>query len=187
VTEGSSTINNFNDTISKFKINEDLIDVLKLEPNVDITTLDCMDDNNLDEEELHKFLNEDALNDQSNKLSVTRLIYYDDIPIGYFTIAMYSILCGNFKEDDRPSTNTKIYPALILTNIAIDRKYRGRGFGQYVLKWVTGFGRVESKKIGCRYIALFARNAIEFYLKNNFTLCEGQDSKKYKLLVSLLL
>lgn len=185
MSENDPLTNSSNDT--KFIIDENQIDIIKLKSDIDITTLDCTDEDNKDDEELHKFINEDALNDQTNKLSVTRLLYYNNKLIGYFTIAMYCIVCDYFKEDDRPMTNTtKMYPALILTHVAIDKKFRNNGFGRFIIKWVIGFGRVESKKIGCRYIALFAHNKIDFYLKNNFILCEGQEKKKYKLLVSLL-
>ncbi len=72
-----------NDNTTKFIIDENLIDIIKLESDIDITTLDCTDDDNKDDEELHKFINEDALNDQTNKLSITRLVFYNNRLIGY--------------------------------------------------------------------------------------------------------
>ena len=115
---------------------------------------------------------------------MTYVVYYDNKLVRYFTKAMSSLHYEktHYEKSTRPDTDIHTYPSIIIPFLAIGRVYRKRGFGSYILKWCIGLGRHLSKRIGCRYITLYAREALAFYEKNGFVICEGQQKQDFKLL-----
>jgi GNAT superfamily N-acetyltransferase len=101
------------------------------------------------------------------------VIYLDGVIIGYITISTGEIQKDHIATDKRPFTRTtQIYPTLVIQYFAIDRKYRGKGIGGQVIKYFVGFGRKIANKISCRYLKLYAYNALQFYICNGFQVSE---------------
>lgn len=145
--------------------------------------LDCTDDDGTDGQCLQYFLNKRALSYQNNSLGMTYVVSYDKKPIGYVTLSASSIHKDKIIQKKRPGTREgSHYPALIIVNFVIDKPLRRCGFGKYVLLYCSGLGRIIADKIGCRYIILFARDAIDFYLKNNFKVAELEGVKEFKMM-----
>jgi ribosomal protein S18 acetylase RimI-like enzyme len=70
-------------------------------------------------------------------------------------------------KDSRLDVNFTSLPAGIITNFAIDKKFRGRGLGDAALLWLRGYARQKTVDISIRYVILYAREAIKFYERNS--------------------
>jgi|Tabmets5t2r1_1033131.scaffolds.fasta_scaffold00057_14 ribosomal protein S18 acetylase RimI-like enzyme len=70
-------------------------------------------------------------------------------------------------KDSRLDVNFTSLPAVIITNFAIDKKFRGRGLGDAALLWLRGYARQKTVDISIRYVILYAREAIKFYERNS--------------------
>lgn len=68
----------------------------------------------------------------------------------------------------------KEYPALLLGNMGVEKRFRKKGLGSFICDICVGLARTLSKRVGCRYVILRTiRCKIEFYQK-----CEFVASKK---------
>jgi GNAT superfamily N-acetyltransferase len=70
-------------------------------------------------------------------------------------------------KDSRLDVNFTSLPAVIITNFAIDKKFRGRGLGDAALLWLRGYARQKTVDISIRYVILYAREGIKFYERNS--------------------
>ena len=70
-------------------------------------------------------------------------------------------------KDSGLDVNFTSLPAVIITNFAIDKKFRGRGLGDAALLWLRGYARQKTVDISIRYVILYAREAIKFYERNS--------------------
>jgi ribosomal protein S18 acetylase RimI-like enzyme len=70
-------------------------------------------------------------------------------------------------KDSRLDVNFTSLLAVIITNFAIDKKFRGRGLGDAALLWLRGYARQKTVDISIRYVILYAREAIKFYERNS--------------------
>lgn len=169
-------------TGSRVRIDPTKFDFVKLSGK-HILNLDCTDDDGKDSQCLQYFLDKRALKYQNNSLGITYVVFYEKKSIGYVTLATSNIHKNEITQKKRPSTREGAhYPALIIVNFAIDKPLRLCGFGRYVLLYCSGLGRIIAERVGCRYIILFARDAIGFYQKNNFKVAELQGLKEFKMM-----
>jgi hypothetical protein len=150
-----------------------------LDVRFNLSDLDFTDKDGMDCEKVQWFIRKYALKHQQRNLGITRVILFKNNPIGYFTISTSYIDKESIDKSMRPFTRTtSIFPAMIIEYIAIDKQKRDGGIGSEVLKWIIGFGRNNlSRKIGCRYVILFAKQAISFYKKNGFNIAEFKNNK----------
>jgi hypothetical protein len=146
----------------------------KLDESIDLSNLDFTDDDGNDYEKVDWFIRKYAIKHRARNLGITYVILFEGSPIGYFTISTSNIQKDRIKENIRPFTRTTSYfPAMIIEYFGIDKGKRRGGIGRYTLKWIAGFGRVNlATRVGCRYVILYAKQAIEFYLKNDFKISE---------------
>ncbi|GEM_PF-2942791 len=158
---------------------------VKLHKGIDVSELDCTDDACQDPQNLHNFIQNQALEHQENNYGTSYIVYYDGKMVGYLTVATGSINIKMVPKNSRPSIDTdmKNFPAVIIAYFAVDKPLRGKGYGTYMLKYCIGLARVISRKVGCRYITLYAREAIGFYSKYKFEICEDQETRPFKLMV----
>lgn len=77
------------------------------------------------------------------KLSSTKLIFYNNRLIGYYTIDMFQIAAD---END--------YSAIRLKYIGVKKIFQGKGFGTEVLKYIINNSKLFSRFAGCRYLIL---------------------------------
>ena len=167
---------------AEFTINPDKFDFEKLS-DIHKLSIDCTDEQCQDSQCLQHFLCKRAKNYQHSHLGITYMVSYNKKPIGYVTLSASSIHKDKIIQRKRPSTREgSIFPALIIVNFAIDKRLRKCGFGSYVLLWCCGLARITAEKIGCRYIILFARDAIDFYRKHEFQIAEQDDGSEFKMM-----
>ncbi len=147
--------------------------------------LDCTDKLGKDSQCLQKFFDKRALKNQDAHLGMTYIITYKKKPIGYVTLATANINKDAIFSKARPSTRDgALFPAMIILDFCIDKKSRGKTYGEYVLMWCNGLARTVSEKIGCRFIILYTKDpdAIRFYTKHNYQFAEGNQNDKFKLM-----
>ena len=163
----------------KFLIDETAIVFLKLTPNHK-PHIDCKDKFGKDSQCLQNFIDKRALKNQNAHLGKTYLITYKKKIIGYITVATSNIHKDQIFKKARPSTRDGArYPALIILDFCIDKKFRRKTFGECVLLWCIGLVRDISEKVGCRYIVLYAKDpdAIRFYEKHDYQIAEGNQGE----------
>lgn len=139
--------------------------------------------------DLTDFLQNDALELQKSKLSVTTLVVCDGEIIGYFSLLTDTIPIKNINEDNirldikkqlNVTSKNKLLPAVKIGRLAIDEKYSGSGIGTEVLiNILYNIKKTAETEIGLRYVVVEAyAKALNFYVEhNNFNSLE-RDSKK---------
>lgn len=123
--------------------------------------------------ELRKFLIEDALENQKQKLSVTFLWFYNGNLISYLTLLTDKInLESNLKEFFKEKgIHYKSLPALKIGRLCVDDDYLRRGLGRLMIQFaIQKASEINMNKAGCRFITLDAKrnkdkelDSIHFY------------------------
>nr|ABZ09109.1 putative acetyltransferase (GNAT) family protein [uncultured marine crenarchaeote HF4000_APKG6D9] len=145
--------------------------------------LDCTNDKGEDSQFLQNFIDKRALKNQKAHLGTTYCINYKNKTIGYVTLASANIHKDEIISKKRAATRDgPLFPSMIILDFCIDKKLRGKGFGKYVLMWCNGLARIVSEKIGCRYIVLFTKDAINFYKKYNYRVAETPKKGDFTLM-----
>ena len=106
---------------------------------------------------IEHFLKSEALEDQDNALSVTRVVYDGGgTVVGFFTLCADSISRKKINHDHSgvPGFHYPCYPAIKLARMATDRRYEGRGVGKLMLNYSLSLARILSKTVGCRFLTL---------------------------------
>jgi len=130
-----------------------------LSPDHDLSGFICC------EKDLEDFLKDDALTSQNNRISVTHLVFWNDVIVGFFTLTTDSIevkgiLDGDGVEDYPYSR----YPALKIARLATDDHYTNRGIGMHMLREILVMTITISHNVGCRIITVDAKTrSIGFY------------------------
>jgi GNAT superfamily N-acetyltransferase len=174
---------------TKFVLLEDKIQIHKLSSVDALSDLDCTENDGTDVQGLQKFICQDALKHQENCLGVTYLLRYDGQLVGYFTVANAGLYIRKVEEENRPDTESDLvrYPAVVVSHLAVNKKHRKCGFGSYMLKFCIGLAKRHSEIFGCRYLILRAREALAFYERNGFIVCQLQEKEDFKLMAYQLL
>jgi len=151
----------------------------KLDESINLSNLDFTDKRGDDPENVQRFIRKYALKHQARNLGITYVILFEGNPIGYFTISTSNIQKGKINESVRPFTRTTpFFPAMIIEYLGIDKNKRCGGIGTDVMKWIVGFGRKNlATQVGCRYVILFAKQAMPFYQKNDFKISEIKNNE----------
>lgn len=154
-----------------------------LNENHELNDFDCGD------EDLNDFLKNDAINQQKEKLNITKLILFEDKLIGYTSLLTDTIILKNINDKDLrlkikdklgiTSKNRQI-SAVKIGRLAIDEKYSGKGLGTHILNNILkNLKDISENNIGFRFIIVegYAK-AFNFYvLKNGFEFLKN-DYKK---------
>ena len=95
----------------------------------DLSDFDCGDD------ELNDFLKNDALQQQKEKLNVTKLVMYNGKIIGYTSLLTDALILKNIrnpnirtdiKNELKITNKNKLLPAVKIGRLAIDKQYIGK-------------------------------------------------------------
>jgi hypothetical protein len=87
------------------------------------------------EPELDEFLKEDALVNQNNLISVTRLVFWKGNLVGFFTLINDSIEVRTVEACDREEDyHFRKYPALKIARLATHSDYERFGIGRSMLE-----------------------------------------------------
>ncbi|HJJ38712.1 MAG TPA: GNAT family N-acetyltransferase [Methanocorpusculum sp.] len=135
-----------------------------LSEDVNLSGFDCGID------DLNDFIQNDALKNQNDLVSVTKLLYQDTTLIGYFTITLGAIQKERVALSDKVDRYPyRVYPAIKLARLAVDKRYHKHGFGSELL-YRFMIEAMNIVKIGSgRFISVDARaEAVGFYEKFGF-------------------
>jgi len=153
------------------------IRIEKLSKEHDITGFQCY------EKELVKFLNEDALDNQDKRISMTYLWFLKETNelIGYFTLLNDKInLEGDLKKFFKnKNIGYSTLPSLKIARLAVDNRFLRRGIGSLMIDYVVRRAKFISIGIaGCRFVTVDAKkNSIVFYQKKGFEIFgEGKEA-----------
>jgi GNAT superfamily N-acetyltransferase len=130
------------------------------------------------EDEVNRFLQEQALQDHEKDMSRTMVLTDDEAAptrvIGYHTLAMRQV-----HQEDIPKDKPKIkrtIPVVLLGQLGVDRAFHGRGLGELLL--MDAQARVDeiSRRTGIRAMMLDARNErlAKWYEQHDFVRFAGQ-------------
>lgn len=119
---------------------------------------------------LMNFLKDDALVNQNNLISVTRLVFWNGNLVGYFTLVNDSIVVRAVEECDREeSYHFRKYPALKIARLATHSDCERFGVGRSMLRRIFSISIMLSHYIGCRIITVDSKHsAVDFYKKFAF-------------------
>jgi GNAT superfamily N-acetyltransferase len=74
---------------------------------------------------------------------------------------MGSIRIKDLREDEAIEGGPeKDYPAMLIGNMGVDKKFRGKGLGSFIYEFCVGLARRLSKRVGCRYVYLYTNRSI---------------------------
>ena len=121
-------------------------------------------------EDLNEFLKEDALNNQNERLSVTRLVFADEDLAGFFTITPDTLHKGRVNISDKIIDYPyEKYPAIKLARPAVDKAFQHKGIGRELLISFFATANFLSLKSGGRYLTVDAKSsAYGFYERFGF-------------------
>lgn len=131
-----------------------------------------------DDEEVNRFLREQALQDHDKDMSRTMvLIHAETDPtriIGYHTLAMRQV-----KQEEIPGDKPRIkraIPVVLLGQLGVDKAFQGHGLGEVLL--MDAQARIDevSSRTGVRAMMLDARNEslARWYERHDFVRFPGQ-------------
>lgn len=152
-------------------------DIRKLKKGEKVKSFDCGDD------DLNDFILREAPLYRKALLAVTYVIVpkesktLDEV-LAFFSLSNDTISISNFlnkTEFNRfrrhrfaNEKRLKVYPAVKIGRLGINRSIQGRGIGSFLLEFVKTYF-IEENKTGCRFLTIDAyANAVPFYLKNDF-------------------
>ena len=137
--------------------------------------------------DLNNFIKDDALKHQAQNVAETTCIFYEDEPIGYYTLVCDS-LDGELitksqkrKLFSQKKRSLQSYPAIKLARFAVKKEHQKKGIGSFIVKLIQGYTwDLKKKGVGCRFVTVDAYpQTVGFYEKNGFNY-NIMDEKKQK-------
>ena len=125
-------------------------------------------------------------NHQKHKISVTYLADYENIldVISVLQCLLSELIILTKKIPKGVDPGITNYPALIIVNLAVGKNLRYRGLEPIILKHCIGMGKFLLRRIGCRYVILYAIEALTFYSRDKspyrFFISKHQESNDFK-------
>lgn len=128
------------------------------------------------DEEVTRFLREQALQDSGKDLSRTMVLIEEGDPeriIGYHTLLMMQVRQEEIPED-KPRIK-RLIPVVLPGQLGVDRAFQGLGFGELLLMDAQARVHEISKRTGIRAMTLDARNErlALWYEEHDFTRFPG--------------
>lgn len=152
------------------KISYDELFFTRLKKEHDVSTFRC------NEERLAEFLIAFALNNQDDRISATRLVYWQNTLAGFFTLINDSISTSLINDGDGvKGYRYDFYPALKIARMATHSAYEKRGIGKSMLLEVIATAINISQYAGCRIITVDAKeDAVGFYESFGFVIANNE-------------
>jgi GNAT superfamily N-acetyltransferase len=137
--------------------------------------------------ELNDFLLNDAKQYSAQRLAVTYVIENGTDTIAYFclsndTVQRFMADKAGWKKIRKSIPHSKLrssYPAVKIGRLAVSKKYAGSGFGRLMIDIVMKMLVSDTQQTGCRFVTVDAyRNAVDFYIRNEFDFLTGDDENE---------
>ena len=132
-----------------------------------LKNLDFTENDHTDPLEIDNFVKTKSDFYHSNKLTSMWSVRYQGNLVGFFAMSMNALATDNMQEGDRiKKATTKRYPAILLGQMGIDKKFRNRDLGYWVCQHCIGLGRKITPKIACKVIMLHTNADKAGYYEN---------------------
>ena len=124
-------------------------------------------------EALDRYFYRQAGQDQRRALAVPYVLvdtHTRDV-VGYYTLSTFSIVPTSFPEAmTRKLPRYETFPAILIGRLAVDRRYRGQGFGRQLLVDALLRSLALSEQIGAMAVVVDAKDdaARSFYEQHGF-------------------
>ena len=139
-------------------------------------------------DDLTDFLKDDALTQQKNKLSLTKLVMCDDTVVGYVSLLTDTILLKDIRDADTKhdikdqlniTSKKRKLPAIKIGRLALDDKYAHKGLGSEILMSILfNVKNIAENNVGLRFVTVEGyAGAYNFYTRNNFINLKKDDDK----------
>ena len=149
------------------------LQTISLSKNHNLSSFSCLS------QELTDFLKNDALIDQNNMISRTRLCFWNEELAGFFTLIADTIE-AKAVIDGLEHYEYRKYPGVKIARLAVDSRFERKGIGTYLLLAAIGKTLSVCESIGCRYILVDSKkDSIGFYQKNEFKLVEKYKDREF--------
>jgi len=158
----------------------------KIHPRVDIHPYELgesLPEFDCGKEWFNSFINTDEVEEyQRERLGKTNLVYFDDEFAAYFCLSPNSMRDGDYNEEAAEGAS-ELYnglfdmPARLLGHLAVDKQFKGRGLGEYLVKHIIA--KTERTDTPFRVIILHSHDdTIEFYQKYEFRKAFPEDGEE---------
>ncbi|MEM2786463.1 MAG: GNAT family N-acetyltransferase [Nitrososphaerales archaeon] len=129
----------------------------------DFSKLDFTEDDGSDPLGVDDFIRNRIMLYLSNNLCAAYTVRIE----AYFTASMSAIETKRLVDEDKISGIGIIsYPALLLGQMAVDKKYRGQGIGYWICEFCTGLAQEMNKRVGCALVILQTnKDKLDYYKK----------------------
>ena len=126
-----------------------------ISPNDDLSLLDFTEPDCTDPLGVDEFARTKAIKYHENKIVTVRVARDKKEIVAYFTVSMSAISVNILESGEKVEGATPIrYPAMLLGQLGVDKKYRGKGIGSDICNFCLGLAEVLGKQIACRYVIL---------------------------------
>jgi GNAT superfamily N-acetyltransferase len=164
-------------------IDHDKLDVVLFSNSDDLSSCDFKEDDGSDPLYVDEFIHHRATIYRENNLSVIYVVKYCKEIVGFFTLSMGALEVKKLRESDKMEAAPQLtqYPALLLGNMGVEKKFRCRGIGKWICQFCIGLAIENSTKIACGYVFLQSDNKKRgFYEKLDFV-SSGKENKDGKI------
>ena len=145
-------------------INPSQVKVEEISKIYDLSGFDCED------KDLNEFLKNDSFNYKKQLIAKTFIIIYKEEVVAFFSVMNDSIKL-KLEETERTKGLKRLheYPALKIGRLGVDKNFKRKGFGMFILDFVIGLTRSINQVSACRFITVDSYpNSIRFYEKQRF-------------------
>lgn len=157
------------------KIDYSLIKLAKLseEHFSDLANFDCGD------EEMNRFLKEEAYNEQEMGMNTTTFLYYDNVLAAFCSICNDSVLLHKDEKEELPYANV---PAIKIARLGRDKRFRNYQLGRFLIDYVVWVAlKIDKEMCGVRLITLDAYpERVKYYQDYGFVINQHDNYKRRK-------
>ncbi|SMH71281.1 GNAT family N-acetyltransferase [Candidatus Nitrosotalea okcheonensis] len=126
-----------------------------ISPGDDLSLLDFAESDGTDPLGVAEFARTKAAKYHENKIATVRVVRDKKEIVAYFTVSMSAISVDILASGEKVEGVTSIrYPAMLLGQLGVDKKYRGKRIGSDICNFCLGLADVLGKQIACRYVIL---------------------------------
>lgn len=158
-------------------IDPDKLDFSRFSPSDDYSGKDFTEDDGTDPLGVDQFIRTKASVYDSSDLSRVYTVRYDGEIVGFFAASMSAIEIKRLSPSDVvDGASTKYYPALLLGQMGVDKKHRGKKIGYWICMYSMGLAIEVNPKVACTAVCL-ETNKVDYYAKCGFSYSGTQKGK----------
>lgn len=137
------------------KFPEETLSFSPFELSNDLSHLDCREQDGSDPLGVHEFIHKHAKNLHEANLTRVYVVRHNNQIVAAFSLSMFMIKAQKLANEEQVRDSpVHQYPAVLLGQMCVDIKYRGRDIGKHICKFSLGLASNISKRVGCMCLVL---------------------------------